>query len=407
MTFRDVLAIVPVRRLWTAQIVSVLGDFLAVFAVISVATFRMHANAAQISLILVSFMLPLAIISPLAGVLVDRWDRKRVMILSDIIRAFIVAGLVWATELWHIYAIFIALSSVSSFFMPAQSVVVRTLVPAAGLMAANALMSQAFQVTQIISPALAGWIVDHGGAAVCFWLDVVSFLFSAFMVSLIPPLQKPAAPKTVGGFLGELTSGLRYLFTHASLQFVMVSMTIGMFAIRCFGALLAVYVRDILHGSASSFGSLSTMIGIGMIAATQTVHRFGKSRSRKDLVVAGLLGCGFAILLMAALQSIVSTAAGLFFLGFGAAFIFIPAQTLLQEHTPVEMLGRVSSSLMSSLAFTQVIALLGAGAVAELIGIQRLYYGVAALLVVHSVLGWSRLRNEAPPVTLPSQSPSA
>ena len=396
MTFKEVLAIIPVRRLWLAQIVSVLGDFLAVFAVISVATFRMHANAAQVSLILVSYMLPMAVISPLAGVLVDRWDRRRVMILSDLLRAVIVTGLIWATQLWHIYAIFVVLSSVSSFFMPAQSVVVRTLVPAAGLMAANALMAQAFQVTQIVSPALAGWIVDHGGSAVCFWIDVASFLFSAFMVSLIPPLEKLAALKTVGGFLGELTSGLRYLFTHASLQFVMVSMTIGMFAIRCFGALMAVYVRDILHGSASSFGSLSAMIGLGMITATQIVHRFGKSKSRKDLVVTGLLGCGLAILLMAALQTVPTTAAGLFTLGFGAAFIFIPAQTLLQEHTPVEMLGRVTSSLMSSLALTQVIALLGAGGVAEAIGIQRLYYAVAALLVLHSAIGWTRLRQAVP-----------
>jgi MFS transporter, DHA3 family, macrolide efflux protein len=395
VTFREVLAIAPFRRLWMGQIVSVLGDFLAIFAVISVATFRMHANAAEISLILVSYMLPLALISPLAGVLVDRWDRRRVMILSDLLRALIVVPLVWATQLWHLYAVFIALSSVSSFFVPAQSVVVRTLVPAAGLLTANALVSQAFQVMQILSPALAGWLVDFTGAAVCFWIDVASFLFSAFMISLLPALELPPAAKTVGGFLGELTSGLRYLFTHSALQFVMVSMTVGMFAVRCFGALLAVYVRDILHGTASGFGALNTMVGIGMICATNLVHHFAKGKSRKDLVVGGLLGTGLSILLMAVFQSVPTTAAGLFGLGFGVAFVFVPAQTLLQETTPVQMLGRVSSSMMSALALTQVFALLGAGAVAEAVGITRLYYGIAALLVLHSFIGWTRLRGAA------------
>src|SRR5437773_3199474 len=147
--FRDVLAIPPLRRLWLAQLVSVFGDFLAIFGVFSVATFRLHATAAEISLILVAFMLPLGLVSPLAGVMVDRWNIKRTMIASDLIRAVLVVFLIFATDIRHIYLIFFALSTVSSFFIPAQTVTLRTLCPPEGLMAANALMSQAIQVTQI------------------------------------------------------------------------------------------------------------------------------------------------------------------------------------------------------------------------------------------------------------------
>lgn len=119
----------PVRRLWAAQVVSIFGDFLAIFAIYSVVSFRMHASATEISLILVSFLLPLAIVGPLAGVFVDHWNVKRTMIASDLIRAVLAALLVNATDVREIYVIFFALGSVSSFFIPARSVTLRTIVP--------------------------------------------------------------------------------------------------------------------------------------------------------------------------------------------------------------------------------------------------------------------------------------
>src|SRR5436853_7451230 len=140
MTIREVLKIKPVRNLWLAQVVSVFGDFLAIFAVLSYVSFNLHASAAQVTLISVSFMIPFALIGPVAGVFVDRWNVKRTMIASDLIRAGLALLLIFVPGLYGIYAILFALSMVSTFFMPAQSVTVRTLVPPHGLLSANALM---------------------------------------------------------------------------------------------------------------------------------------------------------------------------------------------------------------------------------------------------------------------------
>jgi MFS family permease len=401
MTFREVLAISPLRRLFYGQLVSVLGDFLAIFAVIVVATFRLKASAAEISLLLVAYMAPMALVSPLAGVLVDRWDRKRTMIVSDLIRAVLVVGLVYTDKLWHIYIIFALLSCVSAFFMPAQSVLVRSLVPAAGLMTANALLSQIFQVVQIISPALSGWLVERIGAELCFWFDSASFLVSAVCIAGVTQ-PKAAAPPTVephkaAAVWRDLAAGMKFLLSRPALRFVIISMAVAMFSVRCFGALLAIYARDVLSTSGSTFGVLNSMIGVGMIAATQTVHRLGARRERRDLVIAGLLGAGCAIAFLAAIPSITAAAFGLFGLGFGVAFVFVPAQTLLQESTPLDMLGRVSSSMMSMLAFAQVIALLGSGGAAEALGIANLYYASAALLVLHALVSRYRLAAANPP----------
>src|SRR5436305_9347692 len=133
-------------------------------------------------MILVSYLAPLAVISPLAGVFVDKWNVKWTMIASDAIRGVLVLTLVFVQDLNVIYGVFLALSAVSSFFMPAQSVAVRTLAPAAGLMAVNGLMSQAVQGSQIVSPAISGLLVEWLGANACFLFDSLSFFFSAALV---------------------------------------------------------------------------------------------------------------------------------------------------------------------------------------------------------------------------------
>lgn len=391
MTFREVLSIVPIRRLWLAQLVSVFGDFLAIFAVFSVATFRLHANAAQLSMLMVSYMLPLAVVSPLAGVLVDRWNLKRTMIASDLIRALIACGLIFATRLEHFYAIFVCLSIVSAFFVPAQSVAVRLIVPAEGLMTANALMAQAMQVTQIVTPAIAGILVDTVGANLAYGFDVASYFFSAAMVYGVSFHREPHPAKSISMIHRDMTEGLKFIFTHSAVSFVMIAMTVGMFAIRSFGALMAVYVRDVLTATSSLFGVLNSMIGLGMIVATQVIHRTGKDRPKKNLVVFGLAVSGCFIAFLAALGTVPTTFIGMLGLGFGVAFVFIPAQTLLQQVTPTEMLGRVSSSMMSSLAFTQVVALTLAGSLAHAIGIRNLYFCSAALLLLLAFSGYRRL----------------
>ena len=344
LTFRATLSIAPFRRLWTAQFVSVFGDFsLAIFAVFAVATFQLHATAPQITLILVSYMLPLGLVSPFAGVMVDRWDLKWTMVTSDLLRASIAAGLLFAREMWHIYAIFFALAAVSSFFVPAQSVMLRRIVPAHGLMTANALMAQAMQVTMILSPALAGSLVAWTGPRFCFWLDIASFLVSASMVAAVGVSgAHPVEGASLGSIREDLTGGLKFIFTHPPVSFVMVAMIAGMFAVRSFGALLAVWVRDVLAAGPASFGLLNSCVGVGMICASQSVHRFGANRSKDRLVIFGLASAGAFVLLTAALPGMVTTALGMFGMGFGMAFVFIPSQTLLQQVTPAGMLGRVS-----------------------------------------------------------------
>ncbi len=394
--FADVLKVPGLARLWAAQIVSIFGDFLAIFAVFSLVAFRLHGSPTQVSFILVAYLLPLAFIGPVAGALVDRWNIKTTMIASDLIRAALATLLIFARDLNQLYAIFFALSAVSSFFLPAQSIAIRTIVPKTGLMSANALMAQAVQVTQIVSPAIAGALVAWLGPNSCFWIDSFSFVLSGALIWTLTIDHQPATgPITVGSIASAVLQGMKFILTHSAVSFVILAMTAGMFAIRCFSALIAVYVRDVLMAGSVLFGALSSLVGIGMIAGTQSINKFGKSKPRNYLVIAGLFGIAVAILEVAIAGSVAGTVVGMFALGFCVAFILIPAQTLLQEETPRDMMGRVSSSLWSVLSFAQIGAMLIAGPVAQSIGIRNLYYGSGLVLLLIAGIGYLHLRRPA------------
>jgi MFS family permease len=399
LSFRDVLRLRPVRRLWIAQIVSVFGDFLAIFAIIAFVTFNLHGTATQVGMVLVAFMAPFAVVSPIAGVFVDRWNLKRTLVASDVIRGVLCIGLIFVHNLYAIYAILFTMSVVSSFFIPAQSVAVRTLVPMAGLMAVNGLMSQAQQGSQIIAPSVAGSLVQWLGAQSCFIYDAFSFFFSAAMVMSLT-IERPAAAATAASGAAavwqSMSAGFRFIFTHSTISFVIIAMTSGMFAMRCFGALLSVYVRDVLSSTSAAFGVLNTLIGIGMIVGTQLLTRFARHVPKQNLVVYGLGGMGVGVFITAIFGTMAGTVAGMLALGFCAAAIFITATTLLQQETPQDLLGRVMSCLMCLMAGSQVLAMFVAAPVAEKAGIRNLYFGSAAMLLAIGVIGHYKLPTAEP-----------
>lgn len=395
MTIRQVLQLKPVRRLWLAQVVSVFGDFLAIFAVLSYVSFQLHASAAQVTGISVSFMIPFALIGPIAGVFVDRWNVKRTMIASDLIRAGLALALVFATSLLQVYVILFLLSAVSAFFMPAQTVTIRTIVPREGLLSANALVQQAFQIMRIVSPALAGAMVGWFGASSCYYVDTISFLISASLITTIVIAREPVVPSKdshpIKSVLNDLTVGVKFIFTHSTISFVILAMAAGMFAISCFGPLIAVYVRDELHATSLAFGIINALIGVGMIFGTLGMNKFAQKLSKTHLALWGLLTMGAFVVVLAAFKTIAAASISMFGVGVGVVFVFVSAQTLMQGQTPMELIGRVSSSVMSVLSIAQLVGLAFSGSLAQQIGIRNLFYASAVLLLLLSVFGYFRL----------------
>jgi DHA3 family macrolide efflux protein-like MFS transporter len=395
-----VLKIPMLRRLWYAQIISVFGDFLALFAVIGILTFRLHATAQQVTGVQIAYMLPIAALGVLAGVFVDRWPLKPTMVSSDSIRAGLVLLLIFATRPWHFYAILASISIISSFFGPAQGVAIRSAVPRHGLRSANALMQQVMFGMRIIGPAVAAFMVASFGAISCYVLDSASFLGSALLIFSVPFVASTTAPPTpaaadpnreghsaLGKIWLDMKQGINFILHHAALLFVILAMAAGMFVIGCFGPLIAVYVRDSLHATNRVFGIASAMIGLGMLLGINGLTTFGKKLKNTLLVYSGLFGMAIGLVILSTLPHIWSTILGNLIIGFAVAGIIIPAQTLFQQATPPELMGRVGSTFMSIIFGAQISGLIVSGILAQHIGVRQVFALCAILLAILIAVG--------------------
>ena len=412
-----VLRIVPMRRLWYAQIVSVLGDFLALFAVIEVITFNLHGNAQQVTGLQIAYLLPVAVLGVISGVFVDRWPIKRTLVASDLVRACLCLLLLVVHSIWGFYAVLASISIVSSFFSPAQGVAIRSIVPFHGLRSANALLQQAFFIMRIIGPFAAGALVGLVGARFCYGADAVSFALSGSLIASVPILASkaavaavapaasasspadrapaqttereatPNAPSGLRTILTDMRQGAGFIVHHAALLFVIVALAAAMFVMGCFGPLIAVYVRDDLHAAIKVFTVGSMLIGLGMLLGVNALNALAKRVSNSVQVYAGLLGIAAGTLLMALLPRNASLFCGCFLIGVACAGIIVPSQTMIQQETPPALLGRVGSTVMSCIFSAQIAGLLLSGILARFTSVRRVFALCAAMLVLLALAG--------------------
>lgn len=395
---RQVLGIAAMRRIWYAQTVSVFGDFLALFAVISVMTFRLHATAQQVTGIQIAYLLPIALLGVFSGVFVDRWPLKPTMVGSDLTRALLCLALLAVSSITGYYIVLAAISIFSSFFSPAQGAALRSIVPLHGLRSANALMQQVFFIMRIIGPSAAAFIVAAFGAHACYWLDSASFFASAALIASVslgaaqkpPPVTSaPSAPAKTGlaRVLSDMHQGISFIVHHAALLFVITAFAAGMFVMGCFGPLIAVYVRDTLHTTTTIFGIASAMIGVGLLIGVNCVNAFGRNRRESTLVYLGLGGIGLGSFLLAAIPFVAPALLGCFLIGFAAAGIIVPSQTLIQQETPQALMGRVGSTVMSTVFAAQIAGLLLSGVLANHTSVRRVFAICTAMIVALMVAG--------------------
>jgi DHA3 family macrolide efflux protein-like MFS transporter len=389
LTFAEVLRIVVMRRVWYAQIISLFGDFLALFAVIAVVSFAMHGTPNQIIGVQISYMLPIVFVGPIAGVFVDRWPLKPTLVSSDLIRAVLALMLIPAGALWQVYIVLASLSCVSAFFGPAQQVTIRTHVPLHGLVSANALMQIAFMGMRIVGPGAAGAIAGQFGPSVCYALDVASFVVSAALIGSVVihrPTTAPASSESssnrIHAIWRDMREGMSFIFHHSAVLFVVVAMAAGLFTIGCFGPLIAIYVRDDLRGNPQLFGMVSGMIGVGLLLGSLVLRKLISRVADDTMVLSGLAGIGVGVLILGAVVHAVATLLSSFIIGFAFSAIMVPAQTLLQRETPHAMIGRVSSTNISVAFLAQIVGLLLSGVLANMFGVRMVFVLCAGLAFV-------------------------
>jgi MFS family permease len=394
-----VLRIVPLRRLWYAQVVSVFGDFLALFAVMTIVTYKLHATPQQVTGIQIAYLAPIAVLGIVSGVFADRWPVKATLVSSDLTRAALCLLLLLVHSITGFYFVLAAISVVSSFFAPAQGIALRSVVPFHGLRSANALMQQVMFIMRIIGGPIAVTIVTILGVRVCYIGDSISFVASASLIGSLalkiprntaPPQASavvPSKPTGIRRIVADMREGASFILHHAALLFVITALAAGMFALGCFAPMIAVYVRDNLHASQKIFGVTSAMIGIGLLVGMNVLTAVAKKVKHTSLVYFGLGGMAVGTFVLAAIPHLITTIPALILIGFAAGGIIIPSQTLIQEETPQAMLGRVGSTVMSFVFSAQIAGLLLSGVLAEHTSVRGVFLLSGILLAVLMLAG--------------------
>lgn len=387
---------------WLAGTISLLGDRLHQIA-IGVMVFELTGSALQTGLVFLAATLPNLLLGPVAGTFVDRWDQKRVLIVSDLVRAALVLPIPFVIELnvALVYVLVFVITSVSLFFRPAKAAILPRIVKRDELTAANGAIWTGETLADIGGYPLAGLFVGFLGAnlALAFWVDAVTYLVSAVLLVglIIPPVVREAGPRAataLRGFLAELQDGWRFLRGQAALfQNTLVSV-VAQLSIGSSLALMVVYAKESLDGELipypESYAVIEAAIGVGNLVGGFVVGAAGARLRKGWLVITGFAVMGLATVVLGLTSNE--------FLAVGAAVVIgvfnlvyvIPSQTLFGELVPAGLMGRViairGSIVMGSLTGAMAVSAVAADHVdAGVIiaftgGLTVLAAGLAALL---------------------------
>jgi len=350
---------------WLAQTISLFGDRLNQVA-LGVLVYAITDSPLATGLVFLSAMLPNLVVGPIAGIFVDRWEHKRVMIVSDAIRAVLVAAIPFAAaaNIWLVYPLVFFVTSVSLFFRPAKLAFLPRIVKEDDFMAASSATWTADNLADIIGYPLAGLFVAFLGTAasqlaLAFFADSATYVLSAVLLATIAvaPITRTAAAATQGAlrtFVTQLAEGWRFLRTRApliqnTLISVIAQMTVGVQL-----ALTVIYARDTLDGSTipypQNFAAIETAIGVGSLVGGLAVGLVTARVKKGWLVVGGFVVFGVATMVYGLTSNVVLALVATTIVGIANLVFIIPTQTIFYELTPTELMGRVLA-IRSTLVF--------------------------------------------------------
>ena len=394
------------RAIWTAALVSGLGDRIAAIA-LYLLIFRQTGSPIDLGILAATQIIPAIVLGPVTGLVCDRFSRKSVMIVSDLASALVVAAIPLVQTSGQVYLLAAALGCGRQFNGPARLALLPDVVPAPQLGAANSLLMLMRNVLLLVGPALGAALVAWRGTDLAFWLDAATFVVSGAVLAgwrfdePRPGRPRPDAADKVKADLrlriqrvrSDLSDGLTGVLAHQGLR-----LAFGFFAVLTFVTamqqpLVVIFVKDTLAGSDVQLGLIISAAGLGGILGALG-GGLGAGRGRPLQRIALLTALDGVLLVVFALnRSLI--AAVCIFAGFGAlaTLVQIALATYLQSAAPQDRRGRTFGWLGTVIGPLSLASVFLGPLVAELAGVVPVlvFCGLAELIV-----GAGGLRARAP-----------
>lgn len=427
-TIFSVLRVRDYRNLWTGQLISFLGDSLAystlIFAIIRMADEADVSSGKRLSLLFVLSALPSLFLGMVAGTVVDRANRKHIMIGADILRGFLALGFLLVTnidQMWIFIVVSVLLSSVSTFFFPARTALLPVILEKEMLLSANALAQLTVTLAAVVGAAVAGVMVGATGAtAPAFVFDSLTFFVSAFFIMRIATTgrveragqastvvtrykapqwlqQARSALQTLRAMAGELWVGLRYVLTDQVMRGVLISFLALMTGLGAANVTFVPLLIDELGMPEEGLGPIRASQTLGIILSSAIITAIAARYKARDLIGLSMVIFGITTLAVSITTNYALMLIVLFLVGLTISPPQIVASTLIQRHVPSEKLGRASGAQGTIINVANIASMGAAGLLMDEIGAREVFALAGAMIFCAGFVSWWVLRGVEEP----------
>ncbi len=386
------------KRLWTGhfphllagQVLVNLGDHLMSLTM-TVVIFRLFGTGAALGTYFVCRSLPAAILGPLAGVFVDRYNRRTVALLATCLSVLVAAALPSVHGTLGILVGVLLVATAGAIVGPAMQAALPQIVARENLLAANSAISAVGTANRLVGPAVSALLVAVYGPAAGFYAAAGSYLLAAVALCI---LRLPSLGGTQGQgfgfgvFMKSLWEGLRFLAGSSLILWVTIVTTVVMFADSCVAPLFTLLLQREMGTPPEFIGYLSTAFGVGIFLGSLLLPVLGRRIKETRLLSIGALAVGLQMLLYSTIHVFGLALPLQVISGFGFAFTLNAVRTLFQVAVPGELIGRAVAAATALSAFLNLFAFKAGGYVADASGVRTVFL-VAGLLTL--VIGFLSL----------------
>jgi len=364
--------------------------------------YEVTGSALATSGLLMAYVAPGMLFGSLAGVFVDRWDRRQVMLIGNLIQAAIIPWLLLVDSrgwIWLVYVVVFLESSVSQLLVPAENALLPTLVDETHLVSANSLNALNDNLARVAGAALGGILLGAVGLSNVVIVDALSYVVAAAFIALVvvaPTIAARAASVVHGSrwqqVWHEWLDGLRLVADNTLLRNLFIVIGVGLFGDAILSALLAAFAQDVAGFTAADYGWVLAARGMGGIVGGLVIAQVGSRLSAGLMIYGGLTGTGLVILAMVLFPTLPVVVTLMIAAGPVLMAWIISMQTVLQQATADRYRGRVFGAYSTVSALLMFVGSGLAGSLADALGVASLMYAAAVIYVVAGLLGWALLR---------------
>lgn len=386
--------------MWAGQAFSLVGSSLVQFALVWWLTKETGSATVLATSTLIS-MLPQIFLGPFAGTLIDRWNRKVVMLMSDGVIALATLVLIYLfmiekQSVWAIYVILLIRSAGGSFHYPAMEASTSLMVPNQHLARIAGLNQTLMGVINIIAPPLGALLISIFSTQAVLFVDVITAGIAISLLAIVSVPQPARLQAQANGeakttsYWHDLRQGWAYMVGWPGLLAVAILAMLINFLLTPASSLIPLMVTKVYQGGAVQLGLLDSIFGIGVIVGGLILSAWGGFKKRISTTMLGIIGIGAGILIFGSLpaRQFYLALSGIFLLGFMQVFANGPLHAILQSTVEPGMQGRVLSLIGAGATAMSPLSLLVAGPVADALGVRTWYLigGIACILAALSAL---------------------